>query len=155
MLNTIAKVAIGAGIAFIGAAVVVKVTTVKYTTVKTEKSVEEQKEDKKLSDRIKEAATQKVTEILGFVAKHYDDIKNVTVVLGVISAGLEIYNAATKALKMKDLVKKLDDIYDAADVSAHNSYICAAILNMTSDELADYQRNHPEYINVVRRVIEA
>lgn len=155
MLNTIAKVAIGAGIALIGAAVVVKVTTVKYTTVKTENSTTEQKEDKKLFERIKDAAAQKVIEILGFVAEHYDDIKNVTVVLGVISAGLEIYNAATKAMKMKDLVKKLDDIYDAADVAAHNSYICAAMLNMTTDEVADYQRNHPEYINVVKKVIGA
>lgn len=155
MLNTIAKVALGAGIALIGAAVVVKVTTVKYTTVKTENSNTEQKEDKKLSERIKEAATQKVTEILGFVAKHYDDIKNITVVLGVISAGLEIYNAATKAMKMNDLVKKLDDIYDTADIAAHNSYINAALLNMTAEQLDAYQRNNPSYADVVRKVIGA
>lgn len=154
MLNTIAKVALGAGIALIGAAVVVKVTTVKYTTVKTENS-EQPKEDKKLSERIKEAATQKVTEILGFVAKHYYDIKNVTVVLGVISAGLEIYNAATKAMKMKDLMKKLDDIYDTADIAAHNSYINAALLNMSAEQIETYQRNNPSYIDAVRKVIGA
>lgn len=75
---------------------------------------EKAKQNKKFSDRIKRAATDKVVDILGFVAKHEKEIKSVTMSLCFASAILEFFYRAMRIGTMRDLNKKIDALTDLA-----------------------------------------
>lgn len=73
---------------------------------------EKVKQDKKFSDRIKRAATDKVVDILGFVAKHEKETKSITMSLCFASAILEFFYRAMRIGTMRDLNKKMDALTD-------------------------------------------
>lgn len=73
---------------------------------------EKTKQNKKFSDRIKRAATDKVVDILDFVAKHEKAIKSVTTTLCFASAILEFFYRAMRIETMRDLNKKVDVLTD-------------------------------------------
>lgn len=75
---------------------------------------EKAKQNKKFSDRIKRAATDKVVDILGFVAKHEKEIKSVITSLCFASAILEFFYRAMRIGTMRDLNKKIDALTDLA-----------------------------------------
>lgn len=78
----------------------------------TMKKEEKVKQNKKFSDRIKRAATDKVVDILGFVAKHEKETKSITMSLCFASAILEFFYRAMRIGTMRDLNKKMDALTD-------------------------------------------
>ena len=70
------------------------------------------KQNKKFSDRIKRAATDKVVDILGFVTKHEKEIKSITMTICFASAILEFVYRGMRIATMRDLNKKVDALTD-------------------------------------------
>lgn len=86
---------------------------------------EKTKQNKKFSDRIKRAATDKVVDILGFVAKHEKEIKFVTMTLCFASAILEFFYRAMRIKTMGDLNKKVDVLTDLVKGNLLGSFYLA------------------------------
>ncbi len=123
-------IALGIG-ALVGIAVVIfseKSKKKSYHDMKASNDTETEekiKQDKKISDRIKRAATDKVVDILGFVTKHESQIKAATLVLGFVATNLELLYRIRRLTTMGELNKKIDRLTELVKGNVLGTYFVA------------------------------
>lgn len=100
---------------------------------------EKVKQDKKFSDKIKRAATDKVVDILGFISKHESEIKAVTTVMCFVAAAAECSYRILKfdsIYSTKALNDKIDQLTQTVNQSLHGIYLANAELTNIKVKLA-------------------
>lgn len=111
-MTTIEKIVFGIGAA-IGAVTVyaaVKTYEKKYTTVNEDGKEKSEVEDKSLKERIKEFAVKKTEQILGFAAKHYEEIKNATAIIGLAAGAFELMYRIKKLSEHDKILKEINTV---------------------------------------------
>lgn len=148
-MTTFGKIAIGIGAALGIITVVhvtVKATEKKYTSVNGTENTET--EDKSFKDRIKEYVAKKTEQILGFAAKHFDEIKNATAIVG-LAAG--VFELIYRVKKLSDHDKILKDLNDVKLMICESASISAA--NYIGDDVLKNSAKH--YLGVFTKAKDA
>lgn len=132
------------GVLAIGAAVVSKTTKKakkrRYSSVNTHKAhyttVNPEKNEEAISDRIKAAATKKVVDILSWAADHEKEIKGASIMLEVTGAAIGVIFAVKKCMKTDKIVKDLNYIKDQAYNDGWNECL-SKVLTEIKGSIAD------------------